>query len=226
MYVIRRSANLTKFQILKYKYLFSFFENEKSNLLLVQQKIVEQSNSNFFSVLNWFWGTESKQKQIYKFSYFKIRYFVKLANYQKWYQEHNISNDSVCCFDVQMTDEEFWPFYTEKLSDFDPTLVILLLLVTIYICIKSAQKSDWILAEKVTFLFDFLSNTPVGVFLNFRSEFLELKKSDWILPGKVDGLFFCCCYWSGFCLTFCQLALLVVVKENNNCSSVTEKVSR
>ena len=170
-----------------------------------------------------------------------------------------------------MTNDDFWPFYTEKLSDLDPTLVILLLLVTIYCYIKSAQKSDWILAEKVTFLFDFLSNTPVGVFLNFRSEFLELKKSDWILPEKVDchlpngqfvwlfvsfsgwifsefsirnfgaqkkwlnipwkswWTFFCCCYWasywSGFCLTFCQLAL-VVVKENNNCSSVTEKVSR
>ena len=50
--------------------------------------------------------------------------------------------DSVCCFDVQMTDDDFWPFYTEKLSDFDPTLVILLLLVTVYCCIKCAQKSD------------------------------------------------------------------------------------
>ena len=92
--------------------------------------------------------------------------------------------DSVCCFDVQMTNDEFWPFYTEKLSDFDPTLVILLLLVTVYCCIKCAQKSDWRL------LFDFLSVSPVGIFQNFRSEFLELKKSDWIFPEKVDGLFF------------------------------------
>ena len=54
-------------------------------------------------------------------------------------------------------DQEFWPFYTEKLSDFDPTLVILLLLVTIYCCIKSAQKSDWILPEKVDFYASFCS---------------------------------------------------------------------
>ena len=64
MYVIRWFANLTKFRILKYEYLFSFFLPEKINLLLVQQKTLT-NQTLFFSVLNWFWGAESKQKQIF-----------------------------------------------------------------------------------------------------------------------------------------------------------------
>ena len=62
----------------------------------------------------------------------------------------------------------------------------------------------------------------------FDKNFWSSKKViEYCLKKLMD--FFCCCYWascwSGFCLTFCQLAL-VVVKENNNCSTVTEKVSR
>ena len=134
-----------------------------------------------------------------------------------------------------MTNDDFWPFYTEKLSDLDPTLVILLLLVTIYCYIKSAQKSDWILPEKVDchlpngqFVWLFVSFSG-WIFSEFSIRNFGAQKKWLNIPWKSWWTFFCCCYWasywSGFCLTFCQLAL-VVVKENNNCSSVTEKVSR
>ena len=134
-----------------------------------------------------------------------------------------------------MTNDDFWPFYTEKLSDLDPTLVILLLLVTIYCYIKSAQKSDWILPEKVDchlpngqFVWLFVSISG-WIFSEFSIRNFGAQKKWLNIPWKSWWTFFCCCYWasywSGFCLTFCQLAL-VVVKENNNCSSVTEKVSR
>ena len=43
---------------------FLFFLTEEINLLLVQQKTLT-NQTLFFSVLNWFWGAESKQQQIF-----------------------------------------------------------------------------------------------------------------------------------------------------------------
>ena len=81
MYVIRWIANLTKFRILKYQYVFSFFLTEKINLLLVQQKNVDQSLS--FSQL---------KVNNNKYSHFKIRNFVKLATHRMTYIRHKIQN--------------------------------------------------------------------------------------------------------------------------------------
>ena len=78
MYVIRWFANLTKFRILKYEFLFSFFLTEKINLLLVQQKNVDQSNSLFLSF-------EELKVNNNKYLYFKIWNFVKLANHRMTY---------------------------------------------------------------------------------------------------------------------------------------------
>ena len=98
-----------------------------------------------------------------------------------------------------MTNDDFWPFYTEKLSDLDPTLVILLLLVTIYCYIKCAQKSDWILPEKI--------NCHQGFCLTFcqflRLEFFRIfDKNSWTSKKVIEYClkklkdFFCCCYWA------------------------------
>ena len=51
------------------------------NLLLVQQKNVDQSNSLFLSF-------EELKVNDNKYSYFKIRKFVKLANHRMTYIQH------------------------------------------------------------------------------------------------------------------------------------------
>ena len=58
-YLFQWFANLTKFRIFKCEYLFSFFNWENKSLIGPKKTLTNQTP--FFSVLNWFWGAESKQ---------------------------------------------------------------------------------------------------------------------------------------------------------------------